>query len=118
MSSFFASSAPGVTGANSVPKPQSDDARNAAPEDEHKRVVDFIKESPAARYTFDSRNTKDDGRPTAELCRLRPDGGVSCIKLAVESAALFKSMQSLGFFCALPAEPHRTHMECNAIAKG
>lgn len=43
MSFFSAPSAPGVTGANSVPKPESDAQRNAAPEDEHKRVVDFVK---------------------------------------------------------------------------
>lgn len=52
----------------------------------------------------------------------------------MHSAALFKSMQALGalreftfnfaslqtywfigFYCALPAEPTRTHMECNRL---
>jgi hypothetical protein len=44
--SWFAPSsgtAPGVTGANDIPPPRSDTARNAPPENEHQRVVEFVR---------------------------------------------------------------------------
>ncbi|KAK1924985.1 hypothetical protein DB88DRAFT_487530 [Papiliotrema laurentii] len=81
-------------GANDIPAPRPDSAVNAPPPDQHKRVIDFVREAPAARYTFDSRANRD--APDAELCRITPQGGRSCIKLAMHSKALFKSMQSLG----------------------
>ncbi|WVQ78575.1 hypothetical protein IAT38_000661 [Cryptococcus sp. DSM 104549] len=100
---------------NSIPPPRSDAHVNAPPPELHRTVADFVHESPSARYVFDSRRNGD--QEDTELCRIRPDGGVSCIKVALASAALFKSMQSLGFYCALPAEPTRTHMECNRIPR-
>ncbi|ALO60415.1 hypothetical protein CNB04245 [Cryptococcus deneoformans JEC21] len=96
-----------------IPKPRSDASVNAPPPDQHKTVAQFIQEAPAAKYFFDSRRNED--QADTELCRLTPNGGRSCVKVAMHSAALFKSMQSLGFYCALPAEPTRTHMECNRL---
>ncbi|RSH81724.1 uncharacterized protein EHS24_007915 [Apiotrichum porosum] len=94
MSFLSSKSAPGLQGANDIPAPMSDADRNAAPADTHKRIVDFVKEAPAARYathplarahsryTFDSHATPDGPQAhVAELCRLRPDGGMSCIKV-------------------------------------
>ncbi|WWD15620.1 hypothetical protein CI109_100042 [Kwoniella shandongensis] len=102
-------------GVNDIPPPRSDASVNAPPPEQHKRVADFVNESPNARYVFDSRRNGD--KAETELCRVTPQGGMSCIKVAVQSAALFKSMQGLGFYCALPAEPTRTHMECNRIPR-
>ncbi|WWD01125.1 hypothetical protein V866_008064 [Kwoniella sp. B9012] len=102
-------------GANDIPAPRSDASVNAPPPEQHRRVADFVNEAPNARYTFDSRRNAD--AADAELCRITPQGGKSCIKLALASASLFKSMQSLGFYCALPAEPTRTHMECTRIPR-
>ncbi|RSH93911.1 hypothetical protein EHS25_006563 [Saitozyma podzolica] len=114
-SSSSASGSTSAKGVNDIPAPRSDSSVNAPPPEQHRRVVDFVREAPSAKYTFDSRANRED--PDAELCRYNPDGGRSCIKLAMHSAALFKSMQALGFYCALPAEPTRTHMECNHIPR-
>ncbi|KAL7424183.1 hypothetical protein Q5752_001769 [Cryptotrichosporon argae] len=112
--SLFSARPDSVKGANDVPPPRSDAAVNAAPAAQHKRVADFVQEAPNARYVFDSRREKEG--EDVQLCRQTPEG-VSCIKLAMQSAALFKSMQTIGFYCALPAEPTRTHMECNRLPK-
>nr|XP_018263581.1 uncharacterized protein I303_03450 [Kwoniella dejecticola CBS 10117]OBR85739.1 hypothetical protein I303_03450 [Kwoniella dejecticola CBS 10117] len=65
-------------GANDIPAPRSDATVNAPPPEQHKRVADFVKEAPNARYTFDSRRNAD--AADAELCRYTPEGGRSCIK--------------------------------------
>ncbi|TYJ56707.1 hypothetical protein B9479_002638 [Cryptococcus floricola] len=98
---------------NDIPKPRSDATVNAPPPEQYRTVAQFVSESPAGTYIFDSR--KNDDKADTELCRLNPNGGRSCVKVAMHSAALFKSMQALGFYCALPAEPTRTHMECNHL---
>ncbi|ORX33758.1 hypothetical protein BD324DRAFT_638468 [Kockovaella imperatae] len=117
--SFFDSSSStpssNSTPSSSIPVPESDLAINRPPQKQHERVVGFVREAPAARYTFDSRLNREE--PSCELCRVEPEGGLSCIKLAMHSAALFKSMQSMGFYCALPAEPTRTDMECSYIPR-
>ncbi|WVF71959.1 hypothetical protein IAT40_006769 [Kwoniella sp. CBS 6097] len=114
----FTSSDPSSSakGVNDIPPPRSDSTVNAPRPEQHRTVADFVAEAPSARYVFDSRRNSDES-PDTELCRVTPQGGKSCIKLAIASAALFKSMQSLGFYCALPAEPTRTHMECNRIPR-
>lgn len=108
---IFDSSPNGNTahGANDIPAPRPDSAVNAPPPDQHKRVIDFVRvsdppisfsslsifltcitcfvfrtkslyqEAPGARYTFDSRANRD--APDAELCRVTPQGGRSCIKV-------------------------------------
>ncbi|WVR05430.1 hypothetical protein IAU60_002445 [Kwoniella sp. DSM 27419] len=115
ISDVFTSSESSHKGVNDIPAPRSDAMANAPPPEQHKTVAGFVQEAPNARYTFDSRRNAD--AEDTELCRITPQGGKSCIKLAIASAALFKSMQSLGFYCALPAEPTRTHMECTRIPR-
>ncbi|KAG6854935.1 hypothetical protein C0991_009758 [Blastosporella zonata] len=39
------------------------------------------------------------------------------IDLQMDSKSLFSAMQDLGFFCALPIDPQRTHMECKPMYK-
>ncbi|KAJ7702336.1 hypothetical protein B0H17DRAFT_1194832 [Mycena rosella] len=83
----------------------------------------FIERAPKSQYTFDSER----GAPTSEICRSPPDADPSspsastttrdCITLQMHSTRLFAAMQNLGFFCALPMDPERTHMECTRIPK-
>ncbi|KAJ7090265.1 hypothetical protein B0H15DRAFT_948777 [Mycena belliarum] len=81
-------------------------------------LTSFIARAPTSRYTFDSERDA----PTSELCR-QPDGAGSgqlqkeCIILQMHSKRLFAAMQNLGFFCAMPMDPARTHMECTPIPK-
>ncbi|WRT67386.1 uncharacterized protein IL334_004357 [Kwoniella shivajii] len=115
LSNMFQGESSSTKGANDIPAPRSDATVNAPPPEQHRTVAGFVSEAPNARYFFDSRRNGD--AADTELCRTTPEGGRSCIKLAIASAGLFKSMQSLGFYCALPAEPTRTHMECNRISQ-
>lgn len=70
------------------------------------------------RYTFDSRPLQSrEGDRVQKLCRKLPNGTTSCIILGLETERLFMTMQSQGYFCALPAEPNQTHMECHKIPK-
>ncbi|KAJ7261348.1 hypothetical protein B0H12DRAFT_1106366 [Mycena haematopus] len=71
----------------------------------------FIARAPTARYTFDSERNA----PQSEICR--EDSPKECITLQMQSKRLFEAMQNLGFFCALPMDPKRTHMECTPIPK-
>ncbi|KAG8869515.1 hypothetical protein FRC20_001320 [Serendipita sp. 405] len=77
-------------------------------------LKEFIKKAPKATYTFDSER----GAPVSELCR-QPDGSVSkeCRMIHMQSTRLFEAMQDLGFYCALPLNPGKTHMECVPIPK-
>ncbi|GMK54158.1 hypothetical protein CspeluHIS016_0107440 [Cutaneotrichosporon spelunceum] len=122
--SFFsaAGTSNNATGANNIPAPASDDDKNVPQADAATRIKDFVKEDPIAIYTFDSRVIRDEHgeqsqQKTTDLCRRRRDGSESCVKVAAESKALFKMMQTLGFYCALPAEPTETHMECRMISR-
>ncbi|KAI0273796.1 hypothetical protein BC834DRAFT_966266 [Gloeopeniophorella convolvens] len=74
-------------------------------------LKDFIARNPAARYTFDSERDA----PQSEICREGRDR--ECILLQMTSKQLFAAMQENGFFCALPMDPTRTHMECTPIPK-
>ncbi|WVN86685.1 uncharacterized protein L203_101857 [Cryptococcus depauperatus CBS 7841] len=112
---WLSSSSSVVPTTNDIPKPRSDASLNAPPPEEHNTVAQFIQESPGAKYYFDSR--RNDDLADTELCRMTANGGKTCIKVVMQSAALFKSMQALGFYCALPAEPTRTHMECHRIPR-
>ncbi|KZT56752.1 hypothetical protein CALCODRAFT_509291 [Calocera cornea HHB12733] len=98
MSSFFGSS-------RSVQEAKDKEKDNSA-----RTVRDFVQEKPGATYEFSS----DDETRKAEICR-RTSDGVSCIKIEGTSKKLFETMQGLGFFCALPADPKRTHMECKPL---
>ncbi|KAH9934821.1 uncharacterized protein B0H18DRAFT_869692 [Fomitopsis serialis] len=73
----------------------------------------FVAEDPNSRYTFDGER----GAPQSEICREGNEKSRKCITLMMQSTAMFSAMQSQGFFCALPMEPGRTHMECRRISK-
>ncbi|KIM87562.1 hypothetical protein PILCRDRAFT_815113 [Piloderma croceum F 1598] len=81
---------------------------------EPKKVLQsFIAKNPNALYTFDSER----GAPQSEICREEGDKRRECIMLQMYSTKLFKAMQDQGFFCALPMDPARTHMECTRLPK-
>ncbi|KAJ7093217.1 hypothetical protein C8R44DRAFT_890981 [Mycena epipterygia] len=74
----------------------------------------FIARAPASQYTFDSERDATQ----SEICRAEaPNLARECIILQMHSKRLFEAMQNLGFFCALPMDPKRTHMECTPIPK-
>ncbi|KAG8961474.1 hypothetical protein FRC03_005363 [Tulasnella sp. 419] len=76
-------------------------------------VKSFIQESPQSTYTFDSERDAQE----AQLCRQMSDGTQRCIGVELSSKILFERMQELGFYCALPVDPARTHMECRPVPK-
>jgi len=73
----------------------------------------FIAKAPANQYTFDSE--KDS--PRSEICRVLGKNSKECMILQMNSKKLFEAMQDHGFFCTLPLDPARTHMECIPIPK-
>ncbi|KAI0312468.1 hypothetical protein OF83DRAFT_1067136 [Amylostereum chailletii] len=77
------------------------------------QVKQFIAQDPSSRYTFDSER----GASESELCREGKERSRECITLKMQSTQLFQAMQNQGFFCALPMDPTRTHMECTPIPK-
>ncbi|KAJ7184247.1 hypothetical protein C8R46DRAFT_1063410 [Mycena filopes] len=81
----------------------------------HAHISDSSQRAPMSRYTFDSER----GAAQSEICR-EPEGSNrarECITIQMQSKRLFEAMQNLGFFCALPMDPKRTHMECTPIPK-
>ncbi|KAI1795997.1 hypothetical protein LXA43DRAFT_1090615 [Ganoderma leucocontextum] len=78
-----------------------------------KTLAEFIAEDPNSAYTFDSER----GAPLSELCREGKDKGRECIMLRMYSTRLFQAMQDQGFYCALPMDPTRTHIECKRLPK-
>lgn len=73
----------------------------------------FVSEDPNSRYTFDSERDA----PQSELCREGDKLSRKCIMIQMHSTRLFQAMQEQGFFCALPMDPSRTHIECKPIPK-
>ncbi|KAK0228147.1 hypothetical protein IW262DRAFT_1455338 [Armillaria fumosa] len=74
----------------------------------------FIGTSPASTYTFDSERDS----PRSTICRPSDStDGKECITIEMNSKKLFATMQSLGFFCALPVDPTQTYMECTPLPK-
>lgn len=72
----------------------------------------FVKVDPTARYTFDSERDV----PESEICREGKESR-KCIKLHMYSTQMFQAMQDQGFYCALPMDPGRTHIECIPMPK-
>ncbi|KAI0831178.1 hypothetical protein BC628DRAFT_1415717 [Trametes gibbosa] len=70
-------------------------------------------EDPKSVYTFDSERDA----PRSELCREGGEKGRKCIEMEMYATQLFQAMQDQGFYCALPTDPTRTHMECKPIPK-
>ncbi|KAG7452853.1 uncharacterized protein BT62DRAFT_31080 [Guyanagaster necrorhizus] len=75
----------------------------------------FIETRPSSQYTFDSERDS----PRSTICRPSDstDGSKECITIEMNSKKLFATMQSLGFFCALPVDPTQTYMECTPMHK-
>ncbi|RUS20702.1 hypothetical protein BC937DRAFT_94553 [Endogone sp. FLAS-F59071] len=71
---------------------------------ERKRLDNFVQEMPGAPYNIDQYNSM--------VCRRLQNGNESCVRLKLEFVEMFDEMQKLGFFCALPTDPKKTHMEC------
>ncbi|KAK7440192.1 hypothetical protein VKT23_017135 [Stygiomarasmius scandens] len=80
-------------------------------QDPEETLKSFIARDPASQYTFDSER----GASQSEICRDNPNSR-ECITLQMNSKRLFETMQSLGFFCALPIEPGKTYMQCKPAA--
>ncbi|KAI0747998.1 hypothetical protein C8Q80DRAFT_1270447 [Daedaleopsis nitida] len=78
-----------------------------------KTLKDFVAEDPNSRYTFNSERDA----PQSELCREGKDKGRKCIMMQMHSTRLFQAMQDQGFFCVLPMDPARTHIECTPLPK-
>lgn len=78
-----------------------------------KALDEFIAQDPASQYTFDSERDA----PCSNICRESKVKGRECIVLQMHSKKMFEAMQSKGFFCILPMDPSRTHMECTPIPK-
>ncbi|KAI0670503.1 hypothetical protein C8Q78DRAFT_129209 [Trametes maxima] len=76
-------------------------------------LKEFISEDPNSAYTFDSER----GAARSQLCREGKEKGRKCIQMEMYSTQLFQAMQDQGFYCALPMDPARTHMECKRIPK-
>ncbi|KAG5716292.1 hypothetical protein E4T56_gene10627 [Termitomyces sp. T112] len=72
----------------------------------------FVAHNPAAEYAFDGeRDTQ-----VSEICR-KGASPKDCITLQMNSRDLFKAMQDLGFFCSVPIDPERTHINCKPMPK-
>ncbi|KAE9406784.1 hypothetical protein BT96DRAFT_987330 [Gymnopus androsaceus JB14] len=69
--------------------------------------------TPNGQFTFDSERDA----PRSEICRSDDPNNHDCITLQMNSKQMFESMQSLGFYCALPIEPGKTYMECKPLPK-
>ncbi|KAF5358021.1 hypothetical protein D9756_001708 [Leucocoprinus leucothites] len=81
------------------------------PEDANKVLKEFLSLDLKARYTFDSERDSSE----SELCRQQGKNSEECITLKMNSKRLFEAMQQHGFFCALPSNPEKTHMECKPL---
>ncbi|KAF9453293.1 hypothetical protein P691DRAFT_801631 [Macrolepiota fuliginosa MF-IS2] len=84
---------------------------NKKPEDANQVLNDFLSHDPKARYAFDSERDS----PESELCRQKGKEYEECVTLKMNSRRLFAAMQKYGFFCALPSNPEKTHMECKPM---
>lgn len=74
------------------------------------RVAQFIGEQPHAVYTIDGQPND----PHSVVCR-NADGRRECLRLEYDAVRLFKQMQSLEYFCALPTDVGATHFECRKM---
>ncbi|KAM3582083.1 hypothetical protein VKS41_005513 [Umbelopsis sp. WA50703] len=77
-------------------------------ENEIQRLDQFVQQAPAAYYNIDQDKQR--------ICRQLPNGQEKCVELNLEATQMFSQMQKLGFFCALPMDPKKTHMECKHVS--
>ncbi|KIY66125.1 hypothetical protein CYLTODRAFT_455688 [Cylindrobasidium torrendii FP15055 ss-10] len=74
-------------------------------------LEDFVNTSPKSVYRFSApRDT-----PPSKICRDGKDGE-DCKTIELTGKEMFTTMQSMGFFCALPLDPSKTYMECKPSA--
>ncbi|KAI7866196.1 hypothetical protein BDF14DRAFT_1728840 [Spinellus fusiger] len=71
------------------------------------RLNQFVEKAPQNNYNIDQYKN--------QLCRQIPGKQEECLKLNLEFVQMFGEMQKLGFFCALPMDPKKTHMECQRV---
>ncbi|ORY94853.1 hypothetical protein BCR43DRAFT_494703 [Syncephalastrum racemosum] len=71
------------------------------------RLDKFVAAAPQNGYNLDQYKQ--------QVCRQLPGNQEECLKLNLEYAQMFSEMQKLGFFCALPMDPTKTHMECRRV---
>lgn len=81
--------------------------------DASKVLKEFLSFDPKARYTFNSERDSAE----SELCRQQGQGKGSEECIAMSSRQLFTAMQQQGFFCALPSNPEKLHMECKPLQR-
>ncbi|KAG2226225.1 hypothetical protein INT45_003370 [Circinella minor] len=81
----------------------SDSSNNS----ELERINKFVAVAPQNSYNIDQYK--------GQICRQLPGGQEECLKLNLEYTQMFSQMQKLGFFCALPMDPTKTHMECTRV---
>ncbi|KAJ1024941.1 hypothetical protein NDA18_004227 [Ustilago nuda] len=77
----------------------------------HEQTRQFVQQTGAAIFTLDGER----GSGRSQLCAKLPDGRMNCTEIALEAKSLFSTMQSLDFFCTLPHDPAKTHINCQRI---
>ncbi|KIS67977.1 uncharacterized protein UMAG_11053 [Mycosarcoma maydis] len=77
----------------------------------HETTRQFVQQTGAAIFTLDGER----GSGRSQLCAQQSDGRLTCTEIALEAKSLFSTMQSLNFFCTLPQDPSKTHINCQRI---
>ncbi|PWY97498.1 hypothetical protein BCV70DRAFT_219387 [Testicularia cyperi] len=77
----------------------------------HESTRRFVEQSNAGIFTLDGER----GSGKSQLCAKQADGRFNCVEIALEAKSLFTTMQSLNFFCTLPQDPTKTHINCQRI---
>ncbi|TKY89683.1 hypothetical protein EX895_001468 [Sporisorium graminicola] len=77
----------------------------------HEHTRQFVQQTGAATFTLDGER----GSGKSQLCAQQSDGRFTCVEIALEAKSLFSTMQSLNFFCTLPQDPSKTHINCQRI---
>ncbi|GAB5589022.1 hypothetical protein Unana1_03922 [Umbelopsis nana] len=76
---------------------------------EFERLDKFVQQAPAGDYNIDQDKHR--------ICLQLGNGQEKCVELNLEATQMFSQMQKLGFFCALPMDPTKTHMECKHVSR-
>ncbi|KAI9287487.1 hypothetical protein BC943DRAFT_274522 [Umbelopsis sp. AD052] len=76
---------------------------------EIQRLDEFVKQAPIGDYNIDQEKQR--------ICHQLGSGQEKCVQLNLEATEMFSQMQKLGFFCALPMDPTKTHMECKHVSR-
>ncbi|CCE78794.1 Piso0_000823 [Millerozyma farinosa CBS 7064] len=76
-----------------------------------RKVTEFVNERPKNIFTIDGEKDVDE----SIICTSNENGGKTCLKMKMNSIELFKQMQTLDYFCALPDNMRATYFECRKI---